>query len=139
MKLATKIHIGELLARLWLVPVFVLATVLLSLLTAIDAHSSEQLSSPTFEFSGSLLQSFESNQTASNGLIICEELQEESSDCCVHCCSCQVYLYIESATLMNSNDTSIYPAKISNVFLEDLISVPFRPPKAKSSIGYKQF
>lgn len=138
MKLETEIHIGKLLARMWLVPVFVLMIVSQSALAAISEHSSEHLSSPSLEFPGSLLQSVESTQKASNGLIICEESQEESSDCCVHCCSCQMYLYIESPTLMISNDTSIYPSKISNVFLEGLISVPFRPPRTASSIGYKQ-
>ncbi len=110
-------------------PVFVLMIVSQSALAAINSHSSEPLRKPSLELASNLLQSIEPTQKASRGLNICEELQEKCSDCCVHCCSCQMYLFIETSTLVNSNDSSIGPSKISNVFLEGLISIPFRPPK----------
>lgn len=130
MKLVTEIYVSELLASLWRVAIVVLMVVLFSVLSVIDSQNSEQSSGSTLMFPSGSIQFIESTQKASGSLTICEESREEGcSDCCIHCCGCQIYLCTDSPTPMNSNDGSIALKRISNVFLEGLISVPFRPPK----------
>lgn len=138
MKLATKIRIRQLVVRPWLVSAFVLIIVAQSTLASIDAYSGEELTSPNnvSQISFSFLQSTKPIQKLSDGLIFCKESKEDSRNCCVHCCSCQIFLFSGLARLRSADDNNFYHRKSSSVYLAGIIPVPFRPPKTESSIRY---
>ena len=134
MKPATKIDISEVFVRLLLV--FILMVVAQSVLATSDVYSSDSLSSPNTELQVSLLQSKVTTQKASNGLILCKVSIEDSVSCCVHCCSCQIFFFEGSPTFKKTGDNNLNYKQETSVFLEGIITIPFRPPRTESSVRY---